>query len=965
MEATPGQSRIVSFGLFEADLEKGELRKSGVRVKLHDQPFQILTLLLERAGEIITREEIRQRLWPGNTFVEFDNGLNVAIKKLRTALCDDADSPRFVETVPRRGYRFIAPIAVTSGVVTTPASTDNISTGVAVPALPAVPERGKELPGSRGYTRRLELAVALMMVLIALAGIAAYRWRASPAIRAAAKSNAVSRIAPRRSVAVLGFRNASAREDAAWLSTALPEMLSSELAAGDRLRMVPGEDVAHLNLTSSAPGADSLSKETARHLHEVLATQLLVSGSYTVLGGHGARQLRLDVRLQNASTGEILTEVAENGEEANVFHLVSRVGERLRQSLGVPGVSGKEQAQVLASAPSNPEAVRFYALGLSKLREFDALTARDLLQQAVAADPDYPLSHSALAAAWKALGYDPQARAEAKKAYDLSSSLLPTDRLLVEGQFRETTADWSKAVSVYRTLFALFPDNIEFGLRLANAQRLTAPPSAAEETIAALRRLPAPASQDPRIDLAEEMLFGGTDRDRALKLVQDAGAKAKLLGAKLIYAQARLNECIDLTWGVHPQAALAACEEARQIFLAAGDRRHAAIALRTIADRYSDEGHNAEALPVYQEALAILGQIGDMGNTAAVLNNMGTVLESQGDLDRSQTMFAEAAQAFKDTGESDNYVIAASNVADIRAMKGDLRGAARTREQILAVARATTNNGAIAMPLIGLATSRWIAGDLKEAHALAEEAVQMGRKVGDPLPLTSALLVMGDVRRAEGDLTGARRDYEEATTLRQKLGDAGAVAEVRLNLANISLDEGNPAQAQMLLQQAIAEFTSEKAKINIALAGISLARALLIQGKLDEAKRAAGEAISASKGNTDPTITIPLAILQARVVAAEAVSAHAHQVALQLARKQLQKAGADARRIGLYDGECQARLALGEVEMEINSVLGRSTLASLEQSSNSHGFRLVAHQAAALRESGTLVRSTLASAGKN
>ena len=127
MEATPSQSRIVRFGLFEADLQRRELRKSGVRFKLHDQPFQILILLLERAGEVVTREEIRQRLWPGNTFVEFDNGLNVAVTKLRTALSDDAENPRFIETVPRHGYRFVAPIAVTSSSVATSAPTENLT----------------------------------------------------------------------------------------------------------------------------------------------------------------------------------------------------------------------------------------------------------------------------------------------------------------------------------------------------------------------------------------------------------------------------------------------------------------------------------------------------------------------------------------------------------------------------------------------------------------------------------------------------------------------------------------------------------------------------------------------------------------------------------------------------------------------------------------------------------------------
>jgi Tol biopolymer transport system component/DNA-binding winged helix-turn-helix (wHTH) protein len=103
-------SRVLQFGLFELDLEARELRKSGVRIKLHEQPFQILAMLLERPGEIVTREELQKRLWPENTFVDFDLSLNSAVKKLRQALSDDSDNPRFVETLYRRGYRFIGPV---------------------------------------------------------------------------------------------------------------------------------------------------------------------------------------------------------------------------------------------------------------------------------------------------------------------------------------------------------------------------------------------------------------------------------------------------------------------------------------------------------------------------------------------------------------------------------------------------------------------------------------------------------------------------------------------------------------------------------------------------------------------------------------------------------------------------------------------------------------------------------------
>ena len=103
-------AQIVRFGLFEADLQTGELRKNGVKVPLQGQPFQVCAILLSRSGELVSREELRQQVWPEDTFVDFDHALNTAITKIRLALGDQADNPRFVETLPRRGYRFIAPV---------------------------------------------------------------------------------------------------------------------------------------------------------------------------------------------------------------------------------------------------------------------------------------------------------------------------------------------------------------------------------------------------------------------------------------------------------------------------------------------------------------------------------------------------------------------------------------------------------------------------------------------------------------------------------------------------------------------------------------------------------------------------------------------------------------------------------------------------------------------------------------
>jgi len=112
MDALHSSAKVFRFGVFEAKMHSGELRCDGTRIHLQSQPFLVLALLLERAGELVTREELRDHVWPENTFVEFDYALNTAIKKIRAVLGDDASTPRYVETVPRRGYRFIAPVSL-------------------------------------------------------------------------------------------------------------------------------------------------------------------------------------------------------------------------------------------------------------------------------------------------------------------------------------------------------------------------------------------------------------------------------------------------------------------------------------------------------------------------------------------------------------------------------------------------------------------------------------------------------------------------------------------------------------------------------------------------------------------------------------------------------------------------------------------------------------------------------------
>src|SRR3954469_19029972 len=171
--------RLIRFGLYEAKVESGELFKNGQKLRLQEQPFQVLVALLERPGEVVTREELQQRVWPSDTFVDFEHSLNTAINKVRDALGDTAGNPRFVETLPRRGYRFIAPVQVVSEMAPTDAEAEKIATPVVETSVPAITPTGAvaghaDLPrASRGVSRFLFGALQVMYLVFYVSAL----WR--------------------------------------------------------------------------------------------------------------------------------------------------------------------------------------------------------------------------------------------------------------------------------------------------------------------------------------------------------------------------------------------------------------------------------------------------------------------------------------------------------------------------------------------------------------------------------------------------------------------------------------------------------------------------------------------------------------------------------------------------------------------------------------------------------------------
>ena len=788
-----------------------------------------------------------------------------------------------------------------------------------------------------------------------------------------------SPIPARRSVAVLGFKNVSGRTDSAWLSPALSEMLTTELGAGGQIRTIAEENVVRAKMDLSVSDVDSLAKDTLAQVRNNLGTDYVLLGSFVDLGKEEGGQVRVDLRLQDARTGETMGVVSETGTEGELFGLVSRAGHDLRSELGIGSISQAEAGGVRAALAVNSDAARFYAEGLARLRVFDALAARDLLTKAVGADPNYALAHSALSAAWAGLGYDARAAEQAKMAFDLSGNLPREDQLSIEGRYYEAIRSWPKAIDVYRRLSQFAPDNLDYGLRLAEAQTSGSLTKDALTTLAGLRNLPAPTSEDPRIDIDEAVAARGqSDFKRELAATLRATEKSEKLGARLLLGRAQMAQARAYYDVGDFQKFQSSAETARRIFAEAGNRGAEAMALHNLAAGLYDHGDRAGALKTDEQALDTCRKIGNQRCIADVLNNMGLHFKDQSDFTGARQAYEQSIAIRREIGDRSGEALSLSNVAVLLDQQGKLAAAKKVYEQSLAITLETGEKRGIARVLTNLAIIYQEQGQLIEARKLHEQSIALRREIGDkygtavglnnlatvlldlgdltamqkaldeqipvfqqagvPRGLAYSLSVQGQLFQAQGDLSQARKAYEQALAIRSKSGDKLTVADSTLALAMISILEGHPADAEQPARQVLQQAQAEKEGGQEVTARNILALSLLGQGKAVQAEKEIRVAEGIAATTESRLLAIDIRIASARVYAVAGKGAKALQM--------LNGALAEATKLGC--GRCQfdTRLALGEIEMkQENKKAARVHLTALEKDASSKGFLLIAHQA--------------------
>ncbi len=430
-------SQTFRFGAFEADRLSGELRKQGRRIKLQDQPFQILLVLLERPGHVVTREELRLKLWPGDTFVDFDHGLNNGINRLREALSDSADAPRFIETLPRRGYRFIADVNASAA--------EQIQAPSNV-AKAAGPTGAEPISPPRGYRRRAWwLAAAVLGVVFALI----FFWPHRPSFRI-------------QSIAVLPLDNLSGDPSQDYFAAAMTDGLTTDLGQLAGIRVISRTSAMRYK------GANKMLPDIARELH--VDAVLEGSTSRSPAGVH------VNAQLIYAPTDQHLWAHAYDATADNIPKLQAEIAGAVAKAIGTTSRSEFPKHMV------KPEAYDLY----SRAAPYYGVATREandrairLLEGAIATDPEFAPAYAALSSAYRVRWFsvEPEHTEEwAGKAMETLQKSLSLDPNLPEAYVARGFLLWSRrngwaherAVADYRHALSLNPNLAEAHHQLAN-----------------------------------------------------------------------------------------------------------------------------------------------------------------------------------------------------------------------------------------------------------------------------------------------------------------------------------------------------------------------------------------------------------------------------------------------------------------------------------------------------------------
>ncbi len=920
------EKRVYRFRDFQLEPDERRLSEAGKPIALTPKVFDTLVLLVEHAGHVVSKEELMRLLWPRG-YVDESN-LTKHIWLIRRALGEGEQGPRFIETVPKLGYRFVAPVTT---VEDAPAAfSEEAASATPLPAVPqaAVTEIPPAIdsPSDRPKTPRGQAWLLGLGLLGLLVAATAWRLSMRPAPGPASR-HAV------RTVAFVGFNNLSRNTKDAWIAPAMIEMLGAELNVAQDLRVVPDEMVRDASTDVAPPAAGGYAPQTLARLRRRLDADYIVSGSYLVAGAEDDAPLRIDIALQDARNGALLASVSNQSGLRELATLVTRTGASLRDKLGIATPGGQALDLIANEQPPNVDVARRVGFALDALRNYDPARARDELLEAVAESPGYAPAYTYLAEAWSALGYRDKALAAAGQAVQNAANLPPEQRLQAEAVVESERSNWIKAAEAWQALVKLKPANPEYRLHQIDAQIAAGQARQAQLTLAELRLLP-DAEADARTELAAARLAAALDDAKgdaehatnALRQAQQHDATGLVADAQVELAAAKTH--------------LGLREDARANLAAAIDGyrsirnpRGEAAARRALAAVLADLNRGQDAREEYQRALALDQSVGDAAGVALVYRDLSELLWVSGDRDGAQTAARHSLDLARETDNLHLQAWTLRALATIAADEAVSDEVMQEYREVTALTERSGDRGGHVWSLATYADALRLRGELDQAHSTCQQSNAEAAALSDPQFAIYSGFTCALVALDRGETAVARTALQTVVRQAGSMGNEMYLNNAHMTLAQLDMDESQWAAARDKLHEVSRGFAAAELRTGEAEAQALLA--LCAQALGDRAGRdaAVDRARTLREAITSRQEVYGVDIALAQVGAA----AHSEGTALD----KLLALATDAERRHFIPWTLEARLAAWRLMQMKDTAAANALRAEVERTARQYGFHRI------------------------
>ena len=634
------------FADFTVDTRAGKLKRNGIEVRLQDQPFQILAQLTHRAGEVVTRDELRRQVWPSDTFVDFDNSLNTAINKIREALGDAAEAPRFIETLPRRGYRFIAPVEISPSVIRL--------LELAPPAEPVKPVH-----------RRWLIVPGTLLVVIALAGLGYW-----------AKQHFAQHLTDKDTIVLADFENATGDPE---FDDTLKQALAVQLQQSPFLSLISDQQARETMRFMDRSPNEHVVDAAAQEVCERQGGKAVLQGAIRSLGSHYV----LTLNTVNCQTGASLgAEQAEVESKERVLAALGGMVSRMRTKLGESlAFVEKYDTPVEEATTSSLDALRSYSLGVNEQEKGNAAGAIPFLMRAIELDPRFALAYMRLYIADWDIGEYESGTEAATKAFELREHVSERERLAITALYHDiVTGDLEKVIQADELWARTYPrEAIPHSSLAIDYSLIGSYERALDQSKEVIRLAPRSTSGYGNLAIAERGLNHWNESRAALEQLVSIGAESEAYCWLPVVAFAQ---------GDHP---------ALRKYLEIGAKKVQASEIPTFqfnqAGMAAFEGRLQAAREMVDAAVGSANQVGLKQNQPAMLAQEARWEAQMGNLQRAEQRATFAAKQARGIDVELNAALALALAGDLKSAKNLADDLERTHPQ-------DTILHAVSMPLI-------------------------------------------------------------------------------------------------------------------------------------------------------------------------------------------------------------------------------------------------------------------------